>query len=364
MEISSGRSGGPGYDIPCSPPQYSGSHCYRAKPFVRRYSGGDGTALSAQQQPAPRPFSSFVRDQRYNGGHSTAPPQQPAPRPFSRFVRDQRYNGGHSTAPPQQPAPRPFSSFARDQRYNGGHSTAPQQQPAPRLFSSFGCDQRYNGGHSAAPPQQPRPRPFSSFGWEQRYACHNGPPVNAGLANNIAQGQAQRDVGVDDRAEQQRPTTEIDCHGGPVPEVSGPPEATAPLAGAGLLLQARHQRRLQPPSGTLSPPTVVISDSVFEEWLQSDNMEMPMFSQSEGPQQSAPTAVTLAAAAPAAKAVIGTRIFPAASSKGVAEAPAPSAGAASVADLQQRQRPAVLFSLLRWCEGRPGRPLLQMQQWH
>ena len=77
--------------------------------------------------------------------------------------------------------------------------------------------------------------------------------MNAGLANNIAQGQAQRDVGLDDRAEQQRPstevdyhgrpisevfgppesvehqrtTTEMDCHGGPVSEVSGPPEATA-----------------------------------------------------------------------------------------------------------------------------------------
>ena len=75
----SGRSGGPGYDIPCSPPQYSSSHCYRAKPFVRHYSGGDGTALSPQQQPALRPFSSFVRDQRYNGGHSVAPPQPHAP---------------------------------------------------------------------------------------------------------------------------------------------------------------------------------------------------------------------------------------------------------------------------------------------
>ena len=155
--------------------------------------------------------------------------------------------------------------------------------------------------------------------------------MNAGLANNIAQGQAQRDVGVDDRAEQQWPTTEIDCHGGPVPEVSGPPEATAPLARGGLPLQAPHQRRLQPPSGTLSPPTVVISDSAFEEWLQSDNMEMPMFSQSEGPQQSAPTAVTLATAAPAAEAVTGTRVFPAVSSKGVAEAPASSAGAALAA---------------------------------
>ena len=56
-----------------------------------------------------------------------------------------------------------------------------------------------------------------------------------------------------------------------------------------------------------------------------------MFSQSEGPQQSAPTAVTLAAAAPAAEAVTGTRVFPAASSKGVAEAPASSAGAAPAA---------------------------------
>ena len=150
-----GRSGGPGYDIPCSPPQCSGSHCYRTKSF------GDGTSLSQQQQPAPRPFSSFVGDQRYNGGHSTAPLQQPAPRPFSSFVGDQRYNGGHRTAPQQQPAPRPFSSCVRDQRYNGGHRTAPQQQPGP--------------------------------------------------------------------------------------------------------LQARHQRRLQPPSGTLSPPTVVTSDSAFEE---------------------------------------------------------------------------------------------------
>ena len=250
----SGRSGGPGCDIPYSPPQYSGSHCNHAKPSVRRYSGGDGTALSPQQQPAPRPFSSFVRDQRYNGGHSAAPPSQ-----------------------------------------------------------------------------QLAPRPFSSFGWDQRYACHSRPQVNAGLANNIAQGQAQRDVGVDDRTEQQRPATEIDCYGGPVPEVSGPLEATAPLARGGLPLQARRQRRLQPPSGTLSPPTVVISESAFEEWLQSDNMEMPMFSQSEGPQQSAPTAVTLAAAAPAAEAVTGTRVFPAVSSKGVAEAPASSAGAALAA---------------------------------
>ena len=158
-----------------------------------------------------------------------------------------------------------------------------------------------------------------------------------------------------DRAEQQRPSTEedyhgrplfevfgppesvehrratTDCHGGPVPEVSGPPEATASLARGGLPLQTRHQRRLQPPSGNLSPPTAVTSDSAFEEWLQSDDMKMPIFSLSEGPQQSAPIVVALAAAAPAAEAVTGTRVFPAASSKGVAEAPASSAGAVSPA---------------------------------
>ena len=139
-----------------------------------------------------------------------------------------------------------------------------------------------------------------------------------GLENSIAQGQAQWDV-------------EMDCHGGPVSKVSGPPETTASLARGGPPLQARHQRRLQPPSGTLLPPTVAISDSAFEQWLQSDNMEMPMFSQSEGPQQSAPTVVTLAATAPAAEAMIGTRVFPAVSSKSVAEAPASSAGAALAA---------------------------------
>ena len=56
-----------------------------------------------------------------------------------------------------------------------------------------------------------------------------------------------------------------------------------------------------------------------------------MFSLLEGPQQSAPTAVALAAAAPAAEAMTDTRVFPDVSSKGVAEAPTSSAGAASAA---------------------------------
>ena len=111
-----------------------------------------------------------------------------------------------------------------------------------------------------------------------------------GLANSIAQGQAQRDV-------------EIDCHGGPVSKVSGPLKTTASLARGGPPLQARHQRWLQPPSGTLSPPTAVTSDSVFEEWLQSNEMEMPMFSLSKGQRQQPPNSAASVGGSSASSAV-------------------------------------------------------------
>ena len=169
---------------------------------------------------------------------------------------------------------------------------------------------------------------------------------------------------MDDQEEGQRPSTEVEYHCGPVPKVSGPPVATPSLARGGLSLQTRRQRRLQPPSGTLSPPTAVILESAFEQWIQSDNMEMPMFSLSEEPQQSAPTAVAPAAAAPAAEAVTGIRVFPAVSSKGVAEAPASSRARRRRRYLQERRRPAVLLSPLRRWGGRPGRPLLRMEQRH
>ena len=81
-----------------------------------------------------------------------------------------------------------------------------------------------------------------------------------------------------------------------------------------------------------------LSETVFggdggavQEWLQSKNVEMPMFSLLEGPQQSAPTAVALAAAAPAAESMTGTRVFPDVLSKGVPEAPTSSAGASPAA---------------------------------
>ena len=47
----------------------------------------------------------------------------------------------------------------------------------------------------------------------------------------------------------------------------------------------------------------------YEAWLQSENVEMPMFPLLEGPQQSASTAVALAAEAPVAEAKTDTRVF-------------------------------------------------------
>ena len=56
-----------------------------------------------------------------------------------------------------------------------------------------------------------------------------------------------------------------------------------------------------------------------------------MFSLSEGPHQSEPTAVAFAATAPAAEAVTGTSVFPAVLSKGVTKTPTSPAGTASTA---------------------------------
>ena len=150
------------------------------------------------------------------------------------------------------------------------------------------------------------------------------------LANSIAQGQAQRDV-------------EMDCHGGPVSKVSGPPDSTASSARGGPPLQARHQRRLQPPSGTLSPPTAVILDSAFEEWLQSNEIEMTMFSLSKGQGQQPPNSPASVGGALASSAVAAASAEisvaepatsgtapSAASIRGAVDAREPSAGAVSL----------------------------------
>ena len=179
-----------------------------------------------------------------------------------------------------------------DGSYSGGNNgygtnRGPQQQygSGSRSYRAKPSVRHYRGGDGTAlwPQQQHGPRPFCSFGWEQRGACRDGLPVN-GLAHSIAQGQAQRDV-------------EMDCHGGPVSKVSGPPERGGPP------LQARHQRGLQPRSETLSPPAAVISDSASEECLQSNEMKMPMFSLSKGKRQQPPNSAASVRGAPASSAV-------------------------------------------------------------
>ena len=130
-----------------------------------------------------------------------------------------------------------------------------------------------------------------------------------GLAHSIAQGQAQRGV-------------EMDYHSGPVSKVSGPPERGGPP------LQARHQRGLQPSSGTLSPPAAVISDSASEKWLQSNKMEMPMVSLSKGQRQQPPNSAASVGGAPASSAVA------AASAETSAAEPATSDTVPSVASIR------------------------------
>ena len=136
----------------------------------------------------------------------------------------QRHSGGDSTVlwPQQQQAPRPFCSFVWEQR--GACRNGP---PVSDGLANSIAQEHHSGGDGTAlwPQQQQGPRPFCSFGWEQRGACRNGPPVNGGLENSIAQGQAQRDVGADDQEEGQKPSAEVDCHGGPLSEVFGPPES-------------------------------------------------------------------------------------------------------------------------------------------
>ena len=89
----------------------------------------------------------------------------------------------------------------------------------------------------------------------------------------------------------------------------------------------QHQRSFH----VFPPARQAQQQQPLEEWRRSENMESSMFSLSEGPQQSEPTAVAFAATAPAAEAVTGTSVFPAVLSKGVTKTPTSSMGEASAA---------------------------------
>ena len=89
----------------------------------------------------------------------------------------------------------------------------------------------------------------------------------------------------------------------------------------------QHQRSFH----VFPPARQAQQQQPLEEWRRSDHMESSMFSMSEGLQQSEPTAVALAATAPAAEEVTGTSVFPAVLSKGVTKTPTSSMGEASTA---------------------------------
>ena len=110
--------------------------------------------------------------------------------------------------------------------------------------------------------------------------------------------------------------------------------------GGGIPWQQQHQQQRSRSDGihqhqrsfhVFPPARQAQQQQPLEEWRRSEHMESSMFSMSEGLQQSEPTAVALAATAPAAEAVTGTSVFPAMLSKGVTKTPTSSMGEASTA---------------------------------
>ena len=110
--------------------------------------------------------------------------------------------------------------------------------------------------------------------------------------------------------------------------------------GGGIRWQQQHQQQRSRSGGihqhqrsfhVFPPARQAQQQQPLEEWGRSEHMESSMFSMSEGLQQSEPTAVALAATAPAAEAVTGTSVFPAVLSKGVTKTPTSSMGEASTA---------------------------------
>ena len=110
--------------------------------------------------------------------------------------------------------------------------------------------------------------------------------------------------------------------------------------GGGIPWQQQHQQQRSRSGGihqhqrsfhVFPPARQAQQQQPLEEWRRSEHMESSMFSMSEGLQQSEPTAVALAATAPAAEAVTGTSVFPAVLSKGVTKTPTSSMDEASTA---------------------------------
>ena len=286
MPVGQSPGAGAGHDIPSRPPGAPDGGYHRA--LQQAGNGGDGVAFAAED--------GGHEDEGYFGGLLSSvfggPESGNGPTAYVLQLPTSGRSSGTGCDIPRSPP-----------QYSGsnnvyGTNRGPQQQygSGSRSYRAKPFVRHYRGGDGTAlwPQQQHARRPFCSFGWEQRGACRDGPLVN-GLANSIAQGQAQRNV-------------EMDCNGRPVSKVSGPPETTKSLARGGPPLQARRQQRLQPPSRTLSPPAAVISDSVFEDWLKLNEMEMPMVSLSKGQRQQPPNSAASVGGAPASSAVAAASV--------------------------------------------------------
>ena len=189
---SPGAGAGAGHDIPSRPPGAPDGVYHRA--MQQAGNGGDGVAFRAED--------GGHEDGGYFGGPLSSvfggPESGYGPTAYDLQVPTSGRSSGTGCDIPRSP---PQYSGS-----NNGYGTnrGPQQQygSGSRSYRAKPFVRYYRGGDGTAlwPQQQHDPRPFCSFGWEQTGACRDGPPVN-GLANSIAQGQAQRDV-------------EMDCRGG------------------------------------------------------------------------------------------------------------------------------------------------------
>ena len=267
-------------DVTRSPPQYSGSNngygtnrvpqqqygsgsrSYRAKPFVRHYRGGDGTALWPQQQHGPRPFCSFGREQR--GACRDGPPDGLA----------------HSIAQGQ----------AQRDVEMGCHGGPVSKVPGPPERGRSPLQARHQRG--LQPPSgtlsPPAADKFNDWGGR---GCNIFVPV---LGENVTKITPTGDI-FDQLPGQIRGIWgKLADHVGD--HVVSSPEET-------VLVTSPETKSLNPCPPQSLNPSAVISDSASEEWLQSNEMEMPMFSLLKGQRQQSPNSAASVGGAPASSAV-------------------------------------------------------------
>ena len=163
-------------------------------------------------------------------------------------------------------------------------------------------------------------------------------PERPSTPHTLVVGRGFRDWGAMGVGVEQRDNHMVSRGGGMPRQLQQPQQHWS--RGGGIPWQQQQQQE-RPRSGGIHqhqrsfhvfpPARQAQQQQPLEEWRRSEHMESSMSSMSEGMQQSEPTAVALAATAPAAEAVTGTSVFPAVLSKGVTKTPTSSMGEASTA---------------------------------